>query len=108
MKTQDLWGVCFSVVLITFLIGVSLRGLHHGQEHDPSYYKTQQWVLGSIRVAESDWPDHPRMNLRIDVFDTAGVCVYVASSFIYGHDTGPIGTIAAVPKTQLPPGAGCQ
>ena len=39
--------------------------------------------------------------VRVDVIDTEGVCLYVSR---YGGKSG----IAAVPKTQLPKGAGCQ
>lgn len=42
------------------------------------------------------------MGADLDVYDFSGVCLYVISGNAY------IGAIAAVPKTQLPVGTGCQ
>jgi hypothetical protein len=55
---------------------------------------TQQW---EIPVAGPEL-------IRLRVFDTNGVCLYLASN--YGGT--PNLTIAAISKAQLPPGAGCQ
>lgn len=43
--------------------------------------------------------------VRVDVVETAGVCLYVARAYAGDH-LPP--AIAAVPKTALPPGTGCQ
>lgn len=61
----------------------------HAQERDASYPKTRSWrAVGNILVV-----------------DMAGVCLYrVEETF----GTNGFAAIAAVPKTALPPGTGCQ
>lgn len=57
------------------------------QEKDVSYPETRRWWIGRISINDA----------YVEVIDTAGVCLYVV-------ETG----IAAVPKTQIAPGKGCQ
>lgn len=66
------------------------------QEKDPSYPRTHIWSM------------HPVAN--VTVIDTAGVCLYIVPQSLGGlyGGGGSINTIAAVAKTQLPKGAGCQ
>lgn len=55
---------------------------------------TMQW-----NVPINDWGG----NNALHIVDTSGVCIYIVS---WGNDGSP--AIAAVPKGQLPVGAGCQ
>jgi hypothetical protein len=55
------------------------------------------------RAADVPLVDWRAAAVLVDVVDTAGVCVYVAR----GDGHGEV-AIAAVPKTQLPAGTGCQ
>lgn len=90
------------------------------QEHDPSKPPTRQWQLGWI-------PDNRghETELRVTVISTSGVCLYVVSGREFYADEkdygmgdssrlaitsalGRTAAVAAVPKTQLPPGVGCQ
>jgi hypothetical protein len=70
------------------------------QEHDASYPKTRSWQVAELGHGDNDW--YPWT--RIDVIDTAGVCLYVSRT--NASDGGS--TIVAVPKTQLLKGVGCQ
>lgn len=76
----------------------------------------RQWQLGWVGPAERDGDDAAR-RVRLDVFDTEGVCLYVVSGYhryveTNGQDDavaiGLAAAVTAVPKTQLPKGAGCQ
>jgi hypothetical protein len=55
---------------------------------------TTQW-----NVQISDWGG----SNAVHIVDTTGVCLYIVS---WGNDGSP--AIAAIPKVQLPQGAGCQ
>ena len=55
------------------------------------YPKTRVWTITAERPYDID--------MTVQVIDTAGVCLYIT------YDQG---AIAAVPKTQLPVGRGCQ
>jgi hypothetical protein len=103
-------GVWLSLAFIiggSFMVGVTLTRLV-AQEKDPSYPQTRQWQIGSL------YSNGTYATGAVVVFDTAGVCLYVVTSRIdgvspfKGGSEGQIHTIAAVPKTQLPKGAGCQ
>lgn len=69
------------------------------------------WQMGWVPLARQG---EQMQQLRVDVFDTEGVCLYVVTG--QGYDSGIQGAlamsqaaaIAAVPKTQLPKGTGCQ
>lgn len=84
-----LWrGFCLGCVgVVTFLAATALLDRVFAQERDPAYHQTRSWTIG---------------NSNVYVIDTAGVCLYVYSGM------GPRSGIAAVPKTQLPAGTGCQ
>ncbi len=65
---------------------------------------TQQWVLPIENPA-----DYRLRSVQIHVVDTNGVCLYVARDTNgYGEGWTPALAMVAVPKTQLPQGAGCQ
>lgn len=78
----------------------------------------RQWQLGWAKgVLTSERDDDRARVTRVDVFDTEGVCLYVAQSahatdvgFSDGRaiSEGLSVAITAVPKTQLPKGVGCQ
>ena len=89
MNRRDFWrDVLFTVawgVMWAVIAGGSAWLLIKvdAQEKDPSYPRTRVW-----RIAETN---------NLYIVETAGVCIYWS----------PDG-LAAVPKTQLPKGAGCQ
>lgn len=59
---------------------------------------TQQWLMMNLPPVGFG-PD------RLDVVDTSGACIYVMRG---GQSSGPTVAVSAIPKTQLPQGAGCQ
>ncbi len=69
-------------VLYAFSVWVSAA---HAQKAERG---TQQWMIPATSFTDD----------TVTVKDTTGVCLYVTSH----------GGIAAVPKTQLPQGSGCQ
>jgi hypothetical protein len=76
---------------ILFIVAAVLTALVlHAQENDPSYPATRTWKI----ILPPGFYD-------VQVVETAGVCLYIGR-------TGEGSSIAAVPKTQLPPGKGCQ
>jgi len=68
----------------------------------------RQWELGELpRETEPvDWGQQGVPKVRVDVFDTEGVCLYVTRAYLSTRDW-QVNTVA-VPKTQLPKGTGCQ
>ncbi len=73
-------------------------GMAMAQEKPPR--ATRSWQAFTI----DEGGLQPRYTpVRLNVIDTEGVCLYVAREW-YGNSV----SIAAVPKTQLPPGTGCQ
>lgn len=46
--------------------------------------------------------------MEVRVFDYPGVCLYVATTDLNGYTHGPIPAMAAISKTQLEKGVGCQ
>lgn len=77
----------------------------HAQEKPER--ETRQWHVSMIPFAGGENGGGPGgyRAVRVDVIDTEGVCLYVARTFV-GDGKAP--AITAVPKTQLPKGAGCQ
>lgn len=76
-------------------------------------------AIGFGLIAAQERPDRPTRAWRahelpkvdwraggviVDIIDTEGVCLYITRTD--GEAKAP--ALAAVPKTQLPPGAGCQ
>lgn len=61
------------------------------------------WWMGSAVTYKNGGTFH-----EIWVHDYSGVCIYVSVTFISGYASGPMTSIAAVPKTQLPSGIGCE
>jgi hypothetical protein len=77
---------------VTALLIASLRG-YYGQEKPVR--ETRMWkIADNVNGA------------RVAVIDTEGVCLYVVTGEVYAQGTVP--AVAAVPKTQLPKGTGCQ
>jgi hypothetical protein len=83
-------GLLFLAVLFA-LMGAVISSTAGAQEKDPSYPRSWRMATG-VGV-----PD-------VDIIETAGVCLYLVRSG--GHYGG--NAIAAVAKTQLPRGVGCQ
>jgi hypothetical protein len=79
--------------------------LHAAQEHDAAYPQTRTWLAADFKTWDSIYGDTRKT--QVFVIDTAGVCLYVLQADAPQWD-GVRGGIAAVPKTQLPKGAGCQ
>lgn len=82
--------------VVGVVAGLGLGAFAHGELVTPtlaqsrpaergSYPETRTWVLPTSTFN------------AVRVVDTAGVCLYVYME-----------TIVAIPKTQLPPGTGCQ
>jgi hypothetical protein len=78
------WGIALGVLGTILAMDQT-----HAQKAERA---TQQWTLPNV----TGW-----YNAEVHVYDTAGVCLYV----LVGDARGGI---AAVPKTQLPQGTGCQ
>lgn len=77
----------WKVGLFALAVGVVSAAITDAkQERDSAYPQTRMWNIADTSVY---------------VVDTAGVCLYIWNSYEKGG-------IAAVPKTQLPKGAGCQ
>jgi len=75
------WSLVLITTWLIIFTGLIVAARNQAVEKTP-YHRTTEWEL--------------RWNLK--VIDTAGVCLYIYE----GQG------IAAVPKTQLPPGVGCQ
>jgi hypothetical protein len=85
-------GLLFLAVLFA-LMGAVISSTAGAQEKDPSYPRSWRMKSGPSFL-----------DLDVDIIETAGVCLYlVKSGGVYGGYT-----IAAVAKTQLPRGVGCQ
>jgi hypothetical protein len=95
-----IWALC----LIAAFAGAVVITVHAAQEKDASYPPTRSWVLGSFER----WPGSVSGFVnQIRVVDTAGVCLYILESE-QGSFEHQRTQLVAVPKTQLPKGAGCQ
>jgi hypothetical protein len=90
-------GFCIGLVIIwvTGTIFVVAKGPQGEAERTVPYHTTQYWRLMNINYGDFT-------AAAIDVIDTAGVCIYVAAR------SGSSIAITAIPKSQLPRGAGCQ
>lgn len=91
-------GACFGIVALAFV---------HAHAQEKPARPTRQWQLGALpwsyESAEQRW----YRDVRLDVFDTEGVCLYVARAADSSSNDGTL-SVTSVPKTQLPKGAGCQ
>jgi hypothetical protein len=83
-------------VIVSAAVSVARAAM---QERQDDYPQTRTWV--ALDQGQTSSPLY--RPLRVRVIDTAGVCLYVAQG--YANDDV---AISAVPKTQLPKGAGCQ
>lgn len=91
------WQLFLVVFWLAFVVSALITDrVMARQEHDQSYPQTRAWQVAHLERQE--WSEN---GTRIDVVDTAGVCLYIAR-WVKGVE------ITAVPKTQLPKGAGCQ
>lgn len=98
MNSRNLWTVhlCVACALAGWLLVMAL----HAQEKPVR--ETRTWQLGTLPHKTTGFTEGPNQPVAdIYVFDTEGVCVYIAR-------TGTAVALGAVPKTQLPTGAGCQ
>src|SRR3954464_1378024 len=86
------------IVCIGFALGWVVQGRLTGQERDPSYPQTKQWGI-PLRQTDRDrsW------NHRVQVIETAGVCLYVVL-----NDNDFHSAVWGLPKKDLPAGVGCQ
>lgn len=112
-----LWVVCFMAAMCAIAVRVisAQEQPAAGERRGNRCYDGKMWKdCGMAEKPEP--PPHPQRqwtitelpgdmwvsSARIDVVDTAGVCLYVIRSG--SHQP----SIMAVPKSQLPKGAGCQ
>lgn len=96
MKT---WVIAFATGLLTLALHSLVAPLVEAQPSSTTFGHTVEGPIPSSR-ATRQWVmeyDGGGFHSYIGVVDTTGVCLYVT---FHG--------IAAVPKTQLPQGAGCQ
>lgn len=85
--TKNEWSALIPLLVLTLLaVGFSI-GSVLAQKAERG---AQSWFLGGT-------------DNNVKIIDTSGVCLYVV---LGNYDGAP--AIAAVPKTQLPQGAGCQ
>lgn len=89
--TKRGWWLCMIFVLVWTVGWVIVGERLWAQKAEKG---TQQWLIGLDKPYEGIAVVH--------VIDTNGVCLYVTAGSSGGS------AIAAVPKTQLPAGAGCQ
>jgi hypothetical protein len=98
------------LLLLALILGFFVRDIV-GQEKPVR--PMRQWQLGWVRLPERNH----EFEAKIDVFDTEGVCLYVASTQREDDrgfgDTSRLGlsqsvAITAVSKADLPVGTGCQ
>lgn len=82
------WTIAVAIFALCYAATFVAIKLSAAQEKDSSYPPTRTWHM----ALGSGW-DTP----SIEVVETAGVCLYLSRE-----------GIAAVPRTQLPKGAGCQ
>ena len=99
-KTRDLVVTVFVILISGLLLLISCRHAIleravHAQEKSPR--QTRQWLAATIRG-----DNFIQNDIDVHVIDTEGVCLYIA------RRSGTKVAIAAVPKTQLPSGTGCQ
>lgn len=92
--TESKSFVRLAIGLATISLFLAMLAIGIAQEKPPR--ETRQWVLSRIG-------DHIDTYQRVVAIDTDGVCLYVVTNE-FSVETA----IAAVPKTQLPKGAGCQ
>jgi hypothetical protein len=98
------WTIAVVIFALCYAATFVAIKLSAAQEKDSSYPPTRSWVLGSFER----WPGAASGFVnQIRIVDTAGVCLYILeaeqSSFVHQRTQ-----FVAVPKTQLPKGAGCQ
>ena len=86
-------GLAFQALVVATLVIVNV----YVKAQEKPVRETRQWEVATLPIV--DWKYGP---VRVDVIDTEGVCLYVTRL------AGKSSAIAAVPKTQLPKGAGCQ
>ncbi len=100
-KIGDVLQILTFLFLLVAVIGLFVRT--SAQEHDPSYPQTRTWILSVFnrQLGGGEWKHTVR------VVDTAGVCLYILDSDAPSWESTR-SQMVAVPKTQLPKGAGCQ
>jgi hypothetical protein len=99
MSDKPLIGALLTGILIGVLILAAAAKGRQLERAQPAHV-TKQWAVSVLpRYDGLRWT-------QVDVIDTAGVCLYVARSEAFSQALSP--AIAAVPKSQLPAGTGCQ
>lgn len=79
-------------------LGLWLIGQVHAQPAERAEDRTKQWTIPITKNAYG--------TVSVHVLDTSGVCLYVVRDSTGMNENNS--AIAAVQKTQLPPGTGCQ
>jgi hypothetical protein len=87
-----------SIGVLLGLVFLALTAKAQRLERERPAHVTTHWTVHELRGGYQE--------SQVDVIDTAGVCLYVVRSKAFTRPTSP--AIAAVPKSQLPPGTGCQ
>lgn len=103
--------VCWGLGMVFAVLAVVSAVKAQEQPQKPH----KQWQLGWVPLGENDAHEY---DAKVTVIDTEGVCLYVVTGHreklhvnVSHADTIALGVttaITAVPKTQLPKGAGCQ
>lgn len=93
----------FSVWFCAALLGAIVGNAIPSRAQEKPVRETRQWHVAMLPFAGTG-AGAGYTAVRVDVIDTEGVCLYVGRT--YAATKAP--TITAVPKTQLPKGAGCQ
>lgn len=92
--------------LVCVFVGTVLGTVHAQRGRSPiatprrataEVVEAQQWVINLDAVGGEKF-------VHIQIIDTTGVCLYVYQA----SDSAIYGSVAAIPKTQLPKGVGCQ
>jgi len=85
--------------VLAFLGGLAVAAIATRQEQPA--HQTRTWRAFELPSG------HAGYEADVDVIDTEGVCLYTIRGRWGSAGLTPV-AIAAVPKTQLPPGTGCQ
>lgn len=87
----------WQAVLMVLGVAICAAGFKSMRAQEAIRYQITQWQLGRLKTDNSGG--------RIDVMDLEGVCLYITTPVIGG---GASYGIAAIAKSQLPKGVGCQ
>ena len=85
---------------VALLLGCAMLGVAAARQEKPAR-ETRTWRAFELPSGRAGF------RADVDVIDTEGVCLYVLRGESGRMGVTPV-ALAAVPKTQLPPGTGCQ